>query len=306
MKYLEQQKLSHWTASLSHVRIGHSRVLNGRVEAYSMKRATSDKKYAAVLGEKYVEEIHQYQELAAATVSAMAVEDRQRTTTRKRSSSVGILRETERDKDNKRRRSSSFDQAVLLFPQKRPTSLGDFNQQATRRLMTDLILTLNASFPDYDFGAVKASDFTKVSVRSAVAAINNNLSEWARNQQSASKNALEDLWEAINESVPLKDCDVYCFQPPDGSLMTSWEEDEEDDENTASTNLWSFYYLFVNKAQKRILLFTATETMKATTISDDDEGTEERYIGTTEVEPDGQSRFDLDPASTGSIPISSI
>ena len=66
MKYLQDDKLSQWTAALTGVALGHSRVLNGRVEAYSMKRAGSDKKYAAILGEKYVEQIHQDQEMAAA------------------------------------------------------------------------------------------------------------------------------------------------------------------------------------------------------------------------------------------------
>lgn len=310
MKYLQEDKLSHWTAALTGVGVGHSRVLNGRVEAYTMKRAGSDKKYAAVLGEKYVEQIHQDQEMAAAAAAiAAAIPNLKR---RKRSQSAGVLDEADKgdenkreDKSCKRKRSCSFDQVV--FSGKRLTSLGDFTEQATRRLMTDLILTLNASFPDYDFGSIKTTDFTKVDVSRVLPTINNFLSEWARNPQSLSqsKNPQGDLWEAINESVPLKDCDVYQFQPPDGSLMTAWEEEEED-ENTSSTVLWSFYYLFVNKAHKRILLFTATESMKAITISDDDEDTEERYIGVTEAEADGG--FDLDPSSAtpGGIPISSI
>ena len=313
MKYLQDDKLWQWTGILSKQTLGHSRVLNGRVELFSMKRAGSDKKYAATLGEKYVEQIHQDQEMAAkaaATISTTMAPPRPR----KRSSSVGILTESDKDTENaapnKRQRSCSFDQVFALFPTKRPTALGDFTQQATRRLMTDLILTLNLSFPDYDFGSVKASDFTKVRATSAMEEINRQLAEWARKHQSiGSKNVLEDLWESINDAVPLRDCDVYSFSPPDGSLVTTWE-DEEEDENTASTNLWSFYYLFVNKTTKRILLFTATESMKATTMSDDDQDMEERYIGVTEAEPDGrfESKFDLDPAAAtpGGIPISSI
>lgn len=363
MRYLELQPLSQWTAALSNVALGHSRVLHGRVETYSMKRGGSDKKYAHNLGEKYVEQIQQEQEEFVAAAAAAAVASRTSgtaattatttspqstssssrtktttktsTTTRKRSSSTGVLRETENKKDKdasntshmKRKRSSSVDQA-LLFPNKRPTVLGDFHQQATRRLMTDLILTLNASFPDYDFGAVKTSDFAKVRVNRAVATITHNLAEWARNQQAAGclggsggtkKNVIGELWDAINEAISLKDCDVYRFQPPDsnGSLMTTWEEEdydslEVDHQNngttTSSTDLWSFYYLFVNKTQKRILLFTATETMKARTSmfsEDDDEDETEKYIGSvTDVEQD--ARFDLDPAASESIPISNI
>lgn len=306
MKYLHQDKLSHWTAALTGVTVGHSRVLNGRVEVYSMKRAGSDKKYAAVLGEKYVERIHQDQEMAAAA----AIKSEEPSPPRKRSLSTSILQETEKDTDsslNKRRRSRSFDQAMALFPTKQPTALGDFTQQATRRLMTDLILTLNASFPDYDFGSIKASDFTKVKVASSMSTINNRLSEWARSEHSgAGENVLQELWKAVNESIALPECDVYSFQPPDGSLMSTLEDEDDEDENTASTNLWSFYYLFVDRAQKRILLFTATESMQATTVAEDDEAVEERFIGVTDFEHD--DRFDLDPAASppGGIPVSPI
>lgn len=49
---------------------------------------------------------------------------------------------------------------------------------APRRLVTDLILTLNASFPDYDFGDARPSDFCTLSVPEAMRRINENMSEF--------------------------------------------------------------------------------------------------------------------------------
>ena len=49
---------------------------------------------------------------------------------------------------------------------------------APRRLVTDLILTLNASFPDYDFSEAKPSDFCTLSVPEAMRRINENMSEF--------------------------------------------------------------------------------------------------------------------------------
>lgn len=49
---------------------------------------------------------------------------------------------------------------------------------APRRLVTDLILTLNASFPDYDFSDARPSDFCTLSVHEAMRRINENMSEF--------------------------------------------------------------------------------------------------------------------------------
>jgi hypothetical protein len=49
---------------------------------------------------------------------------------------------------------------------------------APRRLVTDLILTLNASFPDYDFSDARPSDFVTLSVPEAMRRINENMSEF--------------------------------------------------------------------------------------------------------------------------------
>jgi len=60
------------------------------------------------------------------------------------------------------------------------SSLGDFHEMSTRRLMTDLILTLNASFPDYDFSTVRPDHFVKMkSANVAVNRVNERLSEFA-------------------------------------------------------------------------------------------------------------------------------
>ena len=62
MKYIQDDQLAQWTSALTDVSIGHSRLLHGRLEVYSMKRVTSEKKDAVRLGEKYVEQIQQDQE----------------------------------------------------------------------------------------------------------------------------------------------------------------------------------------------------------------------------------------------------
>ena len=83
-----------------------------------------------------------------------------------------------------------------------------------RRLMTDLILTLNASFPDYDFGDAQTSDFVTLSTTEAIRRINDKLSEFAATTD-AGQNYLPRMWNAMDEILfcGLKDCEVYSYSP---------------------------------------------------------------------------------------------
>ncbi|KAJ3326493.1 RNA polymerase III-inhibiting protein maf1, partial [Kappamyces sp. JEL0680] len=62
-----------------------------------------------------------------------------------------------------------------------------------------------------------------------------------------SKAAIEDaIWSAVDQVINTKVCDVYTFLP-----SREMEPDSEEG------NLWSFYYFFYNKPEKRIVFFTA-------------------------------------------------
>jgi len=255
MKYLENEKLNEISSELSEAVLKNShRVIHGRIEAYTMKRAGTDKKYAHALGQKYVAEIEDMQEELAATV------ERKR---RRRSQSESNLTTT-RDTSNKKLKPSIVDDSSLSSSKKETirsrshsfdctldsispqTTLGDFSEISTRKLMTDLILTLNASFPDYDFSNIKPNQFEKVKMSDVRRNIRQNLSEYA--SQQSSPNFLEELWNAVNDVIDLKECTVFSFD----------YEFVEDDDST-NNSLWNFHYLFVNKSIRRIVFFTCSE-----------------------------------------------
>lgn len=265
MKYMENEKLNEISSELSEAVLKDShRVIHGRIEAYTMKRAGTDKKYAHALGQKYVAEIEDMQEELAATV------ERKR---RRRSNSESILttkRSGRKTIDlrgplNKKSKKSFFDDSSLSSSKKETTrsrsrsfdctldsispktTLGDFSEISTRKLMTDLILTLNASFPDYDFSNIKPNQFEKVKIVDVRRNIRQNLSEYA--SQRTSPNFFEELWNAVNDVIDLKECTVYSFD----------YEFVEDDDDSANNSLWNFHYLFVNKSIRRIVFFTCSE-----------------------------------------------
>lgn len=154
MKYLHNDALSELTTFLTDLPLGgeiSQRILHGRLEAFSMKRGSDDKKYAFKLGEKFVASLETF----ATDFSAL------KQATRKRSQSAGVFEEMSMPlaKVGRRNRSCSFDiahrelktelntvrpsaktdqltelpefcKAVVI-----PSGLGNFAEQGTRRLM---------------------------------------------------------------------------------------------------------------------------------------------------------------------------
>ena len=87
---------------------------------------------------------------------------------------------------------------------------------APRRLVTDLILTLNASFPDYDFGDARPSDFCTLPVPEAMRRINDKLSEFASTTVRG-QDFLPRFWSSLDDVVlGLKDAEVYSYAPQAG------------------------------------------------------------------------------------------
>jgi len=192
MKFLEQPQLEMLTAFLSGREVG-DRILNGRIEAFSCKRAGEDKQVAKMLEAQYKAEL-----------------------------------------------STS--------PASENSSLGPLSESSSRRLLIDLISTMNASFPDHDFSSLRPEQFLKVpSATTVMASVNTHLAELSETYNSS---FLEDLWMSIEGVVRIWECDIYSYVP-------DMEEDPFSD-----GNIWTFNYFFFNKSLKRILYFTCIATSK--------------------------------------------
>ncbi|GMF47294.1 unnamed protein product [Phytophthora fragariaefolia] len=156
MKYLEEPQLSWLNSVLSNYEAG-DRVLTGKIETYSCKKAGSDKRLAKSL------ELYYQQEIEAA--------------------------------------------ADLLGS----SPLGPIAAPATRKLLINLISTMNASFPDYDFSAARPEQFRKQpDFRIALQRINHDLAELL---ESEGAGFVEKMWEGIAEAIKLDECDVYSYIP---------------------------------------------------------------------------------------------
>lgn len=178
-----------------------------------------------------------------------------------------------------RRRALSLDETLPTF----------FPMQLSRRLLTDLILTFNLAFPDFDFGGTELSEISAIPLRKAVAAIN----------QRITPELYAEFWTALDEVVHLSQVStVYSFNDTEDILKSQLLPDGEDEV------IWSANYFFVNKNAKRIVLFTCIETMR-------NRGRNSAFLDCSfesNVEEDNQSvNFDMDPTMvSGGIPIGSV
>mmetsp|Transcript_24425 Transcript_24425/g.35893 ORF Transcript_24425/g.35893 Transcript_24425/m.35893 type:complete len:230 (+) Transcript_24425:63-752(+) len=186
MKYLENAGLEYFSNFLTGREMGGC-VLDGRIEAFSCKRAGEDKRLSKVLEAKMVEEM-----------------------------------------------------SHSPPSRKRSTSLGDLNEVSTRRLLIDLISTLNASFPDYDFSTVSPEAFVQRDLKYALHCANSHLAELTASNPSI----LEEMWNSIDEVISLRNCEIYSYVP-----------DMNEDPFSDGT-LWSFNFFLFNKELKRICYFT--------------------------------------------------
>jgi hypothetical protein len=291
MKYLENDRLNELSSELSEAVVGDShRVIHGRIEAYTMKRAGTDKKYAHALGQKYIAEIEDLQEELAATVErrrkrsnseSLAItwlSSAKKAKLQGQATTTSTMNNTDVGGDatttEGRKRAKSFD-FTLDSPK---TTLGDFSELSTRRLMTDLILTLNASFPDYDFSNAKPNQFHKLRMENVRKSIYEKLSELASQK---SPNWLVELWCALNDVIDLRESDVYSF------------DYEIDDENS----LWNFHYFFVNKSLRRIVFFTCMEKIDDEEMRSEEDDEESEHVRYYNAEAPLVDDFDWDPSA---------
>jgi len=125
--------------------------------------------------------------------------------------------------------------------------VGPLTDSSNRKTLITLILTLNASFPDYDFSSLRPEDFEKEESLDQVGAkINRDMTWGAERGAGGTVTPQEELtqkmWQAMEEVICPAECSIYSYRP----------EGEMDPLSTEG-KIWAFNYFFYNKKFKRIL-----------------------------------------------------
>mmetsp|Transcript_26855 Transcript_26855/g.42149 ORF Transcript_26855/g.42149 Transcript_26855/m.42149 type:complete len:228 (+) Transcript_26855:87-770(+) len=135
-----------------------------------------------------------------------------------------------------------MDEILATSPAEVASPFGPITDSNVRRLITDLIFTMNQSFPDYDFSLLRPDQFQREkNVPLVMNKVNTYLSEVCEDD---SQSLLDEIWSSVDEVIQIRECEVYSYIP-----------DLEGDP-FSDGNLWSFNYFFHNKSMKRIVYFT--------------------------------------------------
>lgn len=115
-------------------------------------------------------------------------------------------------------------------------------------MLVDLIATLNASFPDYDFSDLRPDQFEQeLNPQSSMNSITTQL---LAPIEQAIPNFREAFWKAIDNWIEWSKCEIYSFIP-----------DSEND-TFGPGRLWTHNYFFVNRRGKKIIFFTVHAVSK--------------------------------------------
>jgi len=176
------------------------------------------------------------------------------------------------DKLDSRKLSDEIDKMSPMF---RDSPLGPLAQPSTKSLLINLIMTMNSSFPEYDFSKLTPEHFQPMKdLNVVVSTINYNLALLA---ERVHRGFLADLWRAFRSCIDLNAAEVYSYVPDLGS-------------GPHAEALWAFDYFFYDKAAKRILFFSCVTTSR--------QAEEPRHLPYM-FAPDGAPGSDRDKRSVG-------
>jgi len=140
--------------------------------------------------------------------------------------------------------------------------LGPMTHSATRKLLVNLILTMNHAFGDYDFSDVSPEAFVaEPAVMRVQSLVNSKFMKF--NEESCSQ-FCHKLWQAVDSSIGLADSEIYSYIPND------------DEDVFSSGKLWSLNYFLYNKKAKQLLFFSCW-TKEVTRSSQDEEEEDDEF-----------------------------
>ena len=149
------------------------------------------------------------------------------------SSPIAERRESLQKQGKKMERKMSQDMSSSPNEMTCSTPLGDLRDYPVRKLLVDLIFTLNATFPDYDFSSLSAENFLREKdINVVINSINTNC---CRPVETKHSGFMEKLLTSVDDVISIKDCDVFSYIP----------DDEHDPLSEGC--MWSLNYFFCNK-----------------------------------------------------------
>lgn len=163
------------------------------------------------------------------------------------------------------------------YSRERSTSMCEFSETHAKKLLIDFQAVLNECFSDYDFRTTKVDQFKDCELHLVVNTVNERLRSLTNIED---ERFLISMWEAIDQEIDLKQCQIFTYLP-----------DYSGDIFSEEGSLWSFNFFFFNPKFKKVCFFycIASSNMSSTVDSDlNDSG-----LSTYEEEDDTYSQSDV-------------
>lgn len=142
----------------------------------------------------------------------------------------------------RRPRSTTFDHSPVPKQNRhRSNSLGSLDEHSSEQVLNAMIGVLNANHDDHDFGNSKPAQFKALTQSECMKTVNKQLGFYKEHDAQF----LNKLWGHINDSVDIKHCDIFSYQP-----------DMNDDCPFSDGIVWQFNFFMFNKSKGLIVYFT--------------------------------------------------
>ena len=178
---------------------------------------------------------------------------------------VYSCKETSSDKKLRKKLEKMYAEAIRESPDLYSTSpLGSMHQPKVRRNLINMIITMNAAFPDYDFRSLKPDHFVRrFHLRDITSTVNGHLAILG-DSAAVGGNFIDQMWRTIDEAIGVTTSKIWSYVP-----------DMEADPFSDVGALWSFNYFFYNEEKKQILFFRCLARSRFSGDNDEiDEGDE--------------------------------
>ena len=238
MKYIENLSLENLTKIVTNYELGGGLVINGRIEVYSTKKVNDEKKQVKLIENKF---------------------DTVFNTTNNNIIKMDCNDGNEDDKINNSTPNTSAAITTMTSSNNNSTSntaqkvVNNNNKNSndssikTKKVLGDLIQTMNCSMVDYDFSELSPDSFVQTNINVAIQDINSHIVEITVQLP----NFINNLWRDISDvMINLNQCEVYKLV--DEAFIDEFENGMK----------WSFNYFFCSKEYKRVCYFTCIANSK--------------------------------------------
>lgn len=124
-------------------------------------------------------------------------------------------------------------------PRVHDTTFGDLIDPSNRKAMIHLIEVLNSVFPDYDFTLLRAHHFERMSLESAVAAMDDCLRPVCDGSYDVSLRPL--IERTMEDQIEPADCEVYSYIPDESYSLLFTDA------------IWSYNMFLYNRNLRRVM-----------------------------------------------------